>query len=84
MIKDCFGFYPIRSVIGQENSRHFRNQSDAEPKLTATWSPAFFPRFSLVVFTLSSHRLLKVFSFLLIGCCDYFVSGFTTVNRKTP
>ena len=42
--KGLLWFYPIRSVIGQENSRHFRNQSDAEPKLTATWSPAFFPR----------------------------------------
>ena len=41
-MKDCFGVTLLRSVIGQEN---FLNQSDAEPKLTATWSPAFFPRF---------------------------------------
>ena len=28
------------------------------------------------------HWLFKVFSFLLIGCCDYFGFAFTTLNRK--
>ena len=42
-----------------------------------------FPRCrQLVVFTLSSHWLLKALSFLLIGRCDHFGFGFTTLNRK--
>ena len=44
-----------------------------------------FPRCrQLVVFTLSSHWLLKALSFLLIGRCDHFGFGFTTLNRKAP
>ena len=34
---------------------------------------------NLLVFILSSHEM---FSFLLIGCCQYFGSSFTTLNRK--
>ena len=40
-----------------------------------------FPRF-LVGFTLSSHWLLKVLSFLLISWCDYFGFDFTILNQK--
>ena len=36
----------------------------------------------LLDFTLSSHWLLKVFPFHLIGRCDYFGFGFTTLTRK--
>ena len=43
-----------------------------------------FPRFRQFVCILSSHCLFKVFSFLLIGCCDYFRSDFTILNRKAP
>ena len=47
------------------------NQSDAKLKSITTWSPAFSRALGgLVVFTLSSHWLSKVFYFLLIGCCD--------------
>ena len=36
----------------------------------------------LHVFTLSSHWLLLIFIFVLIGRCDNFGFGFTTLNRK--
>ena len=29
-----------------------------------------------------SHWLLVTFSFVLIGCCDYFGFGLTTLNQK--
>ena len=71
VIRDCIDFAFLYSVIGPENPRHSRNQSDA--KLKPTWSPAFSRALgSFVVSTLSSHWLGKVFSFLPIGCCDYF------------
>ena len=37
---------------------------------------------SLLGFTLSSHGLFKVLSFLLINCCDNFGCGFTILDRK--
>ena len=75
---------PYFAVIGPENSRHSLNQSDAKLKPTTTWSPAFSRALGrVVVFTLSSHWLLKVFSSLLIGCCNYFSFRFTSVNRTT-
>ena len=37
---------------------------------------------SLVGSTMSSHWLLKVFSFVLIGRCGYFGFGFTTLGQK--
>ena len=61
----------LRSVIGSENSRNSLNQSDAKLKPITTWSPAFSRTLGSLVFTLSSHWLLKVFSCLFIGCCDY-------------
>ena len=81
VIRDCIDFALLHSVIGPENSRHSRNQSDA--KLKPTWSPSFSRALgSFVVSTLSSHWLGKVFSFLPIGCCDYFGFGYETLNRK--
>ena len=45
-----------------------------------SWSPAFSRALdSLVGFT---HWLLMVFSFLLIGCREYFGFGFKMLNRK--
>ena len=61
-------------MIGPKNSRHSFNQSDAKVKPTTTWSPAFSRALgSLIVSNLSSHWLLKLFSFHLIGRCDNFV-----------
>ena len=70
-------------VIRLENSRHPRSQSDAKLKAIATWSVAFSRAWGrLHVFTLSSHWLLVIFTFVLIGRCDYFDFGFTTLNQK--
>ena len=61
----------------KKNSQHFLCQSDANHDLVTR----IFPRF-LVGFTLSSHWLLKVLSFLLISWCDYFGFDFTILNQK--
>ena len=80
---NCLRLVTITKFI-PENSRHSLNQSDAKLKPTTTWSPAFSRALGrVVVFTLSSHWLLKVFSSLLIGCCNYFSFRFTSVNRTT-
>ena len=64
MYVECFGSALLRSVIGPENSRHPLNQSDAKLKTIAACSPAFSRALaSLIVFTLSSHWLLKCFPF---------------------
>lgn len=45
-----------------------------------TWSPAFYRALGILVgLTLSSHWLLQVFFFVLIGCCDFSFS-FTTLK----
>ena len=44
VIRNCFGFALLCSVIGLENSRHLLNQSEVKPKpiaSLATWSHAF-------------------------------------------
>ena len=80
---DCFGIALPRSVIGPENSYRFLNQSDATLKPITTWSSVFFRALGcLVVFALSSHWFLKVFSFLHIGFCGNTSFGFAILNRK--
>ena len=74
VIRDCIGCPFLCSVIGLGNSRHTLNQSDAKLKPIPIWSPAFSCALGwLVVRTLSSHWVLDLFSFLLIGCCDSLV-----------
>ena len=84
MIRGCIGFAVLRSVIGLENSRHPLNQSDAKLNYEpiATWSLAFSRARAdrLRVFTLSSHWFVVIFIFVLIGRCDYFGFGFSTLN----
>ena len=83
VIRDCIGFALLRSVIGLENSHHPLNQSDAKLKPIAKWLLAFSRASGqLHVFTLSSHWLLVILTFVLIGRCDYFGFGFTTLNWK--
>ena len=73
VIRDCIGFTLIRTVIGLENSRHPLKQSDAK-LLKANHRRLAFSRASgqLHVFTLSSHWLLVMLTFGLVGRCDYF------------
>ena len=68
VIRDCIDFALLCSVIGAEKSRHSLNQSDA-CKTKKSYDHAFG---GLVIFNLSSHWPLKVFSSLLIGHCDNF------------
>ena len=83
LIRDRFGFASLSSLIGLKVSRHLLNQSDAKRKPTASW-PLAFSRASrsLLVLTVSSDRLLVMFSFAVIGRCDSFGFGFTPLNRK--
>lgn len=76
---DCISFDLRHSMIGSENSNHSLNQSDAKLKSFTAWLPAFS---RALVFILSSHWLFKVFSFLLIGSCNYFDYGSMTLNGK--
>ena len=83
VILDCTGFALLCSVISQENSCHFLNKSDAKLKPIVTWSLAFSRASGrLHVFTFSSDWPLVIFTFVLIGRCDYFGFGFTTLNQK--
>ena len=66
VIRDCTGFALLCSVIGLENLSHTLNHQ-------------MHNKFLLLIqfgFTLSSHWLLKVFTFPLIGGCDYYSFGF--------
>ena len=72
-------FALLCSEIGPENSCLFVNKTDATQKPITTCSRAFG---SLVILCLSSHWLLKVFSFLFVGRWDYFDYGLTTLTRS--
>ena len=83
VIRDCIGCPFLCSMIGLGNSRHTLNQSDAKLKPIPIWSPAFSRALGwLVVRTLSSHWVLDLFSFLLIGCCDSLVFLYDTQSKS--
>ena len=83
VIRDCIGCPFLCSVIGLGNSRHTLNQSDAKLKPIPIWSPAFSRALGwLVVRTLSSHWVLELFSFLLIGFCDSLVFLYHTQSKS--
>ena len=66
VIQDCIGFASLRSVIGQDNSRHSLNQSDAKLKTNHDGVARVFPRFrQLGVLTLNPRWLFKPFVFFL-------------------
>ena len=72
-------------LLDPENSRHFLNQSDVKLKQITTWSPAFSRSLgSSVVFSLSCHWLLWVFSLLICRCCWHTWTNyeFTWVNNE--
>ena len=59
-------------MIGQENSRHSLNQSDANLKPITTCSPAFSRALrNLLVSALSSDWVFKVFYLSLLDNFDY-------------
>ena len=69
VIPDCIGFASLRFIIGLENSRHPLSQSDTKLKpMMTTWSLAFSrAKRRLRAFTLSSHWLFVIFTFVLIS-----------------
>ena len=72
VIRRCFVFALLRSVIGLENWRHSLNQSDAKLKQTRV-DRGRFPRLrQFACFTCSSHwgGVLSYMSFLGMCCCQ--------------
>ena len=49
VIRGCFSFSFLRSMIGPENPLHSFNQSDAKLKPITTWSPAFSRALEILV-----------------------------------
>ena len=74
--------FALRSVIGLEISRHLLDQSDAKLKPIAAWSLAFSRASGRLRLRLSPHWLPVIFILVLIGRCNYFGFGFTTLDRK--
>ena len=74
VIWNFFGFASFCFWLVQEKSRQpIRCTTKTNHVLVA----CVFPR---VVFTLNTHRFFKVFSLFLIGCCNWFGFGFTTIH----
>ena len=86
VIRNCFGFALLYSVIDPQNSNHSLNQSGAKLKpVRLALVTRVFPRFrQFGWFTLSSHWLLIVFYFLLIGCSDYLVLVSRHSSKSAP
>lgn len=83
VLRDCIGFALLRFGIGPENAPHSLDQSDTKLNPIKTLLPAFSRALGgLLVFTLSSHWLLRAFSILLIGRCNYFGFNFMTLDQK--
>ena len=77
-IWDCFVDVP--RDWSKKNLRHSFYQSDAKLKPITNWWPAFSRALvGLIGFILISHWLIKLVSYLLIGFCDYFAFGLTTI-----
>lgn len=83
LIPDCFSFGLPRSAIGPKKWRQLFNQIAAEVEPITNRLIAYSRASgSLLDFALSSHWLLMIFFFVVIGCWDYFGSGFPTLNWK--
>ena len=84
VIRRCFSFTKLCSMIGPENSRNPLDQSNLKLNSTATWSFVFSrASSSFLVFTLSSHWLasdkVNLFSDWTLGLLWYW---FSTLNGK--
>ena len=63
VIRECFGFASLRSVIGCQNSRHFHSRREAKPKPISAGCTRQFSR---------AWRRLHV----VVSCCDWFIALF--------
>ena len=80
VIRVCFGFALLHSVIGLKLSRHFLNQSEVKPRLIATCSRTFSRAlWRLHVFASSFDWFTGLSVSFVIGQSDYFGFGFTTL-----
>ena len=83
VIRVCFGFALLHSVIGLKLSRHFLNQSEVKPRLIATCSRTFSRALlRLHVFASSFDWFTGLSVSFVIGQSDYFGFGFTTLIWK--
>ena len=78
----CFGFALLRSVIGQQNSRHFFNQLKPKPNPAATFPHVFSRalRHRLHVIASYSDWLIALSRSVVIGSSNCFGFGVTTLN----
>ena len=79
-----FHWYSFHSLWLAQKTRtaYSTRYKSKKPRSIKIRSPAFPSTFGSLVVNLIPHWLFKVFSFLLIGCCDYFSFCFTILNRK--
>ena len=77
VIRHCVGFASLRSVIGFRNSQRYKTKTNHNLDTCVFLRFLPEPRFAL-----SSHWLLVIFPFVLIGRCDCFGFGFTTLIQK--
>ena len=83
VIRVCFGFALLWSVIGLKISRHFLNQSEVKLKPIATSSRTFSRALCrLHVFASSFDWFTGLPVSFVIGQSDYFGFGFTTLIWK--
>ena len=76
-------FALLRSVIGCQNSRHFLNQWEANPKPIVPRSHVFSRAWHrLPVFASSSDWFILLFPSVMIGRSNYFAFDFATLNLK--
>ena len=68
-----YGWFCFPVLSDRQRNLYYAKKLNSKLKLVTPWSLAFSRAFScLVVFTLSSHWLLVIFSFVLIGREDNF------------
>ena len=86
VIRNCFGFALLYSVIGPQNSNHSLNQSGAKLK-PVRLAPVtrVFPRFrQFGWFHFEFSLALNSIYFLLIGCSDYLVLVSRHSSKSAP
>ena len=81
VIRSCFGFASLHSLIGLRNSCHFLDQSEVKPKPIVTRSRMFSCTLrGPFVFALRFDWFTGLSVSFVIGQSDSFGFGFTTLN----
>ena len=82
MILDWFIFALLCFVIGLQNSHHHLHQSNAKMKLISIWSPHFHAPQAGCLFLNCDFLLVNERNCVLIGRCNNFEVGFSTLSWK--